>query len=226
MTTRPKTQRHWGVLIVTGLVFALVTGGLILGIQAIGLERIRATIESAGPLAPLAYIGVKILTYVFAPLTSGPLQVGAGVLFGLVPGTAYTLIGEVIGGSLSFAISRRFGRPVVHRLIGDEGLARVDGFVGQIVDWKTLTYARLFLFSIYDFISYAAGFSRLKYSTYLIISIVAGFIPTFAAVALGTMLTEERGGLMFLYAIVAVACAVPLLFQRQIRRLLKIGVAS
>ena len=226
MTTRPTAHRPWGVWIATGLLFVLVTGGLIIAIQAVGLERIREVIESAGPLAPLAYIGVKILTYVFAPLTSGPLQVGAGVLFGLVPGTVYTLIGEVIGGSLSFAIARRYGHPVVRRLVGDEGLARVDSFVGQIVDWKTLTYARLFLFSIYDFISYAVGFSRLKYSTYLLISTAAGIIPTFAAVALGTMLTEERGGLMLLYAIVAVACVIPLVFQRRIRRWLKMGAAS
>jgi uncharacterized membrane protein YdjX (TVP38/TMEM64 family) len=215
-------MRSWIGLIGAGLTFVLVTGALIVGIQALGLERIRAAIEGAGIFAPLIFIGVKILTYVFAPLTSGPIQIGAGVLFGLVPGTIYTLIGEVIGGSLSFLIARRWGHPVVRRLVGTDGLRRVDNFVSQIVDWRSLLYARLFLFSIYDFISYAAGFSQVSLRAYLVISTVAGAIPTFIAVALGTTLTEERGGLILVYVIVAVACAIPLIFRRRIRRWIQV----
>lgn len=209
-------------LIAAAFGFLLVTGGMIAAINAIGLERIRAFVEGAGPWAPLAFIAVKAFTYVFAPLTSGPIQLSAGVLFGLLPGTLYTLAGEVIGGSIAFALSRRFGRPVVQRLIGIEGLSRADAFVAQIVDWKTLSYARLFLFSLYDFISYAVGFSKLPYRTYLAVSVIVGFIPTFAASLLGTTLTEERSGLVIVYALVGIACVLPLLFQKQIRRALKL----
>ena len=206
-------------LIGGALVFALVTGGLIVAIQAIGVETIRSAIQSAGPLAPLIYISIKAATYVFAPLSSGPLQVGSGVLFGLWEGTLYTLIGEVLGGSISFWLSRRFGHAVVRRMVGAQGLKKVDEFVSQIMDWKTLSYARLFLFPVYDFISYAVGFSKLPFRTYVLVSIAVGAIPTFAAVAFGTALTGENN--LIIYAVVAVACAVPLLFQKQIRRRLK-----
>jgi uncharacterized membrane protein YdjX (TVP38/TMEM64 family) len=202
--------------------FILITIALIVGIQAIGLDRIRSTIEQAGPLAPLVYIIVKLLTYVFAPLSSGPIQLSAGILFGLWPGTIYTLIGEVIGGSISFWIARKLGRPIVRRLVGEDGLRRVDSFYETVGEWRSLLYARLFLFSIYDFISYAAGFTPLKFRTYVIISVAAGFIPTFIAVALGTTLTEERSGLILVYALVGIACAVPLLMHKRIRRWLKI----
>jgi uncharacterized membrane protein YdjX (TVP38/TMEM64 family) len=103
---------------------------------------------------------------------------------------------------------------------GDDGLRKVEDFMGQIVDWKTLSYARLFLFPVYDFISYAVGFSKLRFRTYVIVSVVVGAIPTFAAVAFGTALTGENN--LIIYAGVAVACAVPLLFQKQLRRLLKL----
>ncbi|MDZ4770964.1 MAG: VTT domain-containing protein [Chloroflexota bacterium] len=205
--------------------FVLITGGMLIALQAIGLDRIRAFIESAGVWAPLAFIVIKMLTYVFAPLTSGPIQLSAGVLFGLIPGTLYTLVGEVIGGSIAFALSRRFGRPVVLRVIGAAGADRADAFVAQIVDWKTLAYARLFLFSLYDFISYAVGFSKLPYRTYLLVSIFVGAIPTFAASLLGTTLTEESSGLIVVYVLVGIACVLPLIFQKQIRRALKIDAA-
>lgn len=216
-----KEKRSWRALIVGAAAFITVTIVLMVGIQAVGLERIRAAIEDAGPWAPLVFILVKISTYVFAPLSSGPIQLSAGILFGLWPGTFYTLIGEVIGGSISFLIARRFGRPIVRRLVGEDGLKRVDSFYETVGEWRSLLYARLFLFSIYDFISYAAGFTPIKLRAYVLVSIFAGFIPTFAAVALGTTLTEERSGLILIYALVGIACVVPLLLHKRVRRWLK-----
>ena len=172
---------------------AMITLGLIVALNLIGLDKIRQFVAEAGPLAPLVYIGIKILTFVVAPLSAGPLQLSAGVLFGLIPGALHTLIGETIGGSINFWLARRFGRPVVERLVGQDDMPRVDKFVSQIVDWKTLVYARLFLFSIYDFISYAVGFARVRFRTYLIISLIVGMVPSFIASLLGTTLTDQHG---------------------------------
>lgn len=216
-----QKKRSWRALILSAAAFIVVTAALMIGIQQIGLERIRGAIEAAGPLAPLLFILVKMLTYVFAPLTSGPIQLSAGILFGLWQGTLYTLIGEVIGGSISFWIARKLGRPMVRRLVGEEGIQRVDHFYKTMGEWRSLLYARLFLFSIYDFISYAVGFTRLKFRTYVIISTAAGFVPTFIAVALGTTLTEERSGLILVYALVGIACVVPLLLHKRVRRWLR-----
>lgn len=217
----PKTS--WRALMLGAVAFLALTIILIVGIQAIGLDNIRSAIEQAGPLAPLLYILVKMLTYVFAPLSSGPIQLSAGILFGLWHGTFYTLIGEVIGGSISFWIARKLGRPIVKRLVGEDGLRRVDSFYETVGEWRSLLYARLFLFSIYDFISYAAGFTRLKFSTYVIISTVVGFIPTFVFVLFGSMLTGEQDKLFLIYALLGVACVVPLLLHRRFRRWLKIA---
>lgn len=220
MSEQTKSLR---ALIPGAIGFIIVTVALIVGINVIGLDRIRDVIASAGPLAPLIYIVIKMLTFVVAPLSAGPLQLSAGILFGLIPGALYTLIAETIGGSINFWLSRRFGRPVVERLVGKDDMPRIDRFVSQIVDWKTLLYGRVFLFAIYDFISYAVGFSKVKYRTYLIISLIAGVVPSFIASLIGTTLTEERGNLLLIYGIVAIASVVPLVFQKRIRRWLKLG---
>ena len=217
-----QPARSLRALIPGAVAFIALTVALIVGISVIGLDHIRATIASAGPLAPLIYIFIKILTFVVAPLSAGPLQLSSGILFGLFPGAIYTLIGETIGGSINFWLARRFGRPVVEHLVGRDDMPRVDKFVSEIVDGKTLIYARLFLFSIYDFISYAVGFSTLSYRSYLIISLIVGFVPSFVASLMGTMITTERNSLFVVYALVAVGSILPLIFQKRIRRWLKL----
>ncbi len=223
MSEQAKSLR---ALIPGAIAFVVVTVALIVGVNVIGLDRLREAIASAGPLAPLIYILIKILTFVVAPLSAGPLQLSSGVLFGLIPGALYTLLAETIGGSINFWLARRFGRPVVERLVGKDDMPRIDRFVKQIVDWKTLLYGRFFLFAIYDFISYAVGFSELKYRTYLIISLIAGILPSFVASLMGTMITTERNSLFVVYAVVAVASVVPLLFQKRIRHWLKLDGAD
>lgn len=213
-------RRRWLPLLLPVIGFALVAFGLMWAIQSIGLERIRGTIDAAGPFAPLIYIGIKAVTYVFAPLTSGPIQLGSGILFGLWEGVLYTLIGEVIGGTIAFLIARRWGRAAVRRFVGEDGLKRVDAFYHHVGEWRSLVYARLFLFGIYDFLSYAAGLTPIRLRTYIAISTIVGFFPTLAAVLLGTMVTEERSGFIALYAVIGVLIALPLLFHRQIRRIL------
>ncbi len=200
--------------------FLVMTGLIILAMEWIGLETLQSTVEQAGPLAPLAYIGLKIVTYVFAPLSSGPIQLSAGVLFGLWPGTFYTLLGEVLGGSISFLIARQFGRLVVLRFVGGEqGIQRVDTFAAQLGGWRALIYARLFLFALYDFISYAAGFTTtISFYQYLLVSLIAGFVPTFLGVAMGVVLAADYSHVIIVYATVGTLSLVPLLLALYIQR--------
>jgi hypothetical protein len=55
---------------------------------------------------------------------------------------------------------------------------------------------------------------------------VVGFFPTFLAVALGTVWAEASSGVVILYVLIAIASALPLIFQRRIRRLLRLGDAD
>jgi uncharacterized membrane protein YdjX (TVP38/TMEM64 family) len=209
-------------LIFTGLGFIIFITVVTLAINAIGIDEMQNFIAQAGILAPLAYIAIKALTYVVAPLTSGPIQVFAGALFGNVwLGVIYTLIGEVIGGSVSFFIARRFGRPVVQRLVGKEGIKQIDDFYeNKLGGWRSLAIARIVLFSVWDFLSYACGLTPIRYRTYFLVSAILGFFPTLFFVALGQTLVEDASSLFFVYALVAVMIVAPIVFRKQVERLL------
>ena len=197
---------------------------LIIGINSIGVDNLQQFIRDAGPLAPLVYIGIKAMTYIFAPLTSGPIQVVAGTLFGNVwLGTLYTLMGEVLGGSISFWIARRWGRPVVLRLVGKDGMAQVEQvYQNRLGGWVSLAVARIVLFSVWDFLSYALGLAKsVRFSTYVLISTIFGFFPTFIFVWMGNTAIADTRSMLMVYALVAALILLPVIFHKQLQQLLE-----
>jgi uncharacterized membrane protein YdjX (TVP38/TMEM64 family) len=216
-------QRPIREILMVGFGFLVFMTLMIVGMNAIGVDELRQMMKDAGPLAPLIYILLKIVTYIFAPLTSGPIQIIAAPLFGNVwLGTFYTLIGEVIGGSISFWIARRLGRPVVERFVGKQGMVQVEDFYQKRMGgWLSLLVARLILFSVWDFLSYAAGLTKsLRFSTYLLISTIVGAIPTFVFVWMGSEALQDTRTLLLIYAMVAILILIPIAAHKQIAALL------
>ncbi|MFO7320703.1 MAG: VTT domain-containing protein [Chloroflexota bacterium] len=208
---------------IAAISFVAITIALTVVIEAVGADRLRALVESAGPWAPLAYVLVRALTFVIAPLSSGPLGFTAGIMFGLWPGLVLTLIAEVVGGSINFWIARKLGQPVIRRIIGQEGSDRIERFYEYASSPWMLVYARLFFFSVYDFISYAAGLTTIRYRHYVVITVVAGIVPAGIAVGIGASLTGDPARLVILYLVLALISAVTLLLYGRVRRLLPSG---
>jgi len=222
-------QISWRQILLGAVGFIIFLTVLTFVINAIGIDNLQQLIRDAGPLAPLLYIAIKALTYIFAPLTSGPIQVVAGTLFdSLWLGVLYTLIGEVLGGSISFWIARRFGRPLVVRLVGRKNMRQVDDFYeNQLGGWYSLAIARLVLFSVWDFLSYAAGLAKtVSFRAYFLVSVILGLIPTFFFVWVGNTAVEDTSALVWVYLLVGALILLPVLFRKQVARLLQSGASA
>ena len=216
-------QKSIREVIIGGLGFLLFMTLLAGGINRIGIETLQHFIRDAGVLAPLIYISMKMITYVVAPLTSGPIQVVAGTLFGSVElGILYTLIGEVLGGSINFWIARRFGQPVVARFVGIGGMAQVESFYQErLGGWAALAVARIILFPAWDILSYALGLAKpVRYSTYVFVSVVFGFVPTWLFVWLGNRAVQDRQAMFMVYLVVGIVIVLPIVARRPVERLL------
>lgn len=221
--TKKLRQRPIREILIGGVGFLLFLTVVAFAINAIGIDNLQQFIEDAGPWAPLLYIIIKAVTYVFAPLTSGPIQVVSGTLFGNIwLGVLYTLIGEVIGGSISFWIARRFGRPVVQRFVSEQGMRQVEDFYQKRMGgWVSLAVARIVLFTVWDFLSYAAGLAdSVRFRAYLFVSIVFGFVPTLFFVWIGKSALEDPRTLFLVYGLVAALVLIPVVARRPIERLL------
>ena len=140
MTQAEGRRRVWLVIaIATGLMIAIVSvlwtwNGPIrdpLGDQG----RLRAWVARLGPLGPLATIGLSVLQVILAPIPGQFVGVMNGYLYGIAAGTLYTMVGLVLGTTAAMALARRYGRPLVERLVPEDQLTRWDGIADRQGPW-------------------------------------------------------------------------------------------
>lgn len=203
-----------------GLVIALLVA---LGISAVsillvqafdGATKMRTWIEGAGAWAPLVYIGLKAATYVVAPLSGTPVKLAGGALFGFWDGALYVLVGDMLGASLNFWIARLFRDKGITRLAGKKAIKQIDELTDHVGGWRALLAARLFLSSLYDFISYAAGISKLPFKQFFVVSLLAGIPSTLFTTWIGNAAVSNKPFMYGLFSFSALALLFILFAQR------------
>lgn len=135
------------------------------------LERIR----NLGPWAAVVYVSLYAAATV-AWVPGSLLTLAGGAIFGLVAGTAYTLVGATLGASLAFLVSRYLARAAVERRIGESRkLQAVDEAVGR-EGAKVVFLLRLSPVFPFNALNYALGLTRVRFRDYVAAS-AAGMVP-------------------------------------------------
>lgn len=181
---RSRAHRRRALLAVAALVgtVAAVTGALWwVEPRLFDPGWVRARIAAAGPAAPAVFVLLQAAQVVLAPVPGQVLAGIGGYLFGSLLGTIYSMLGVTLGSTVVFAASRRYGRPFVARVLTEETLNRVDGFVDR--------YGSVGLFVAFvlptfpdDALCTAVGLTELRYWRFLLLLLV-GRTPTFLAAA-------------------------------------------
>lgn len=153
------------------LLLVTAISGLLIYLQKLtGIEKIRELILHSGVWGPVIYIFLHLITQIFAPIQGTPLLILALVTFGKWA-VVYTYLVNLLSSFTNFWIARKLGRGVVIRLVGKDGMTKVDK-IAQEEGVKALIILRFFQGFMHDFISYAAGLTSMKFSTYYLISTV------------------------------------------------------
>ncbi len=149
------------------------------------------------PLAVTLMAGVAVL-----PIPAEIPAAMNGMLFGPTAGVAVTWIGAMAGACISFELARRFGRPLVERVLPSRYVGVLDVAV-LAVSWPGLLVARLIPAVAFTALNWGLGLTLCRRSTFLWTTAL-GIIP-------GTVLFVYSGeGLARLYArhpVLAVALA-------------------
>jgi len=150
-------------------------------------ENIKVFVDSYGLFSPIVYI----ILFTFVPLTLFPdsiLAIAGGMCFGMVGGFIYTIIGAMFGGTLSFFLAKILGHKVFNNFIKKdlsnlENALKKRGFVLVFI-------LRLIPLFPFDVISYAAGFSGVKFKDFALATIL-GIIPgVFVFINIGDKATD------------------------------------
>ena len=160
------------------------------------IEEVRAVVESAGIWGPLIFILAKILTIVVAPISGSAIYPMAGAIFGFTHGFVYIFIGDAIGSTIAFYISRCLGQKVAERMIG----VNDKGYLAQVLvylsSWRGLIEARIFFAALPEAVAYAAGLSKLPFWKFFVVQTGLSVFPIAILVHFGSILNVSDNPLI------------------------------
>ena len=168
--------------LVVGVITLVVVGVLASGVvdRVRDDEQLRASIDNAGALGPLVFVGLMVL---LVPLNvPGVLfVVPATVLFGTVGGVALSLVGGFLASAVGVLAARRLGRAVFETRM-PERVRRIEARVSANGFWAVVVL-RMFTYLMQP-VDWLCGISSIPTRTVLAGTFV-GLIPPTLVVSLG-----------------------------------------
>ena len=165
---------------------ALAIGGAALFRNEVSLQAALDWIARLGHWGPILFVGIyAIATVLFVP--GSILTLGAGALFGVVPGSIYVSLASTFGATGAFLIGRHLARGwVSQRIARHPRFSAIDKAV-EAEGWKIVILTRLSPMFPYSLLNYAFGLTRVSLRDYVIASWLGMMPGTVLYVAIGSL---------------------------------------
>ena len=208
------TRRQARVLLAIALAsvaLSFVIDGLLGRFVPLDPASLRDWLQRQGAYAPLIYMLVLAAAVVISPIPSIPLDIAAGLAFGLFWGTVYTLVGAEIGALVAFGLARRFGRPWLAKHLQPSTLEQIDRLSSQL-GARGLFLTRLLPVFNFDWVNYAAGLTRMPVRSFAVATLAGMVLPVIGIVAVGDALVSHPGRAALIFSGLLLLVIVPLLW--------------
>ena len=131
-------------------------------------------IDSLGSVGAIAFIIIYIVSTI-ALIPASFLSLGAGVVFGVVFGSLYVLVGSILGAVAAFLIGRYFARDwIAKKIKGNSKFRAIDEAVGK-EGFKIVTLTRLSPIFPFILLNYLYSITGVSLKDYILGSV--GMIP-------------------------------------------------
>jgi len=140
-----------------------------------------------GFIGVILFIAIMALQGLIVPLPSEIVLLATGMIWGIVLGGFMGVIGSVVAGLLCFYISKRGGRPLAEKFVGERAIALADDFIHKY-GTSAILIARFLPFIAFDPISYASGLVDMDVKKYSLGTLVGSFPRAFFFSWLGASL--------------------------------------
>lgn len=178
---------------------------------------VREYLLELGNWGYLVYIILFVLS-IPLPIPSTPVAIAGGYVFGIIVGTALTIIAALIGASIAFYLVRYYGEPLLEKMVSKHHIHHfMHIFKKRGINGAILAYAIPVFPS--DSINFILGLSRIRYHTFLLV-VIMGSLPRYILItAFGQ---ELLTGFTWKTVIVPILVAVYLLiaiFREKIKKI-------
>jgi len=174
--------------------------------------------QAGGPPILFAAMIVQALAI---PIPSELVLICGGAAFGLLSGWLVGALGSVVAAFIAFYISRKGGRSVALRFVGERGIEFADNWFNHWGVWAVLL-GRITPFIPFDVISYSAGLTQMKFRSFIVPTVIGtlpraffyAFLGDYFNVALEKLIEHypevppELEGTMFMFNIILLTIVI------------------
>lgn len=184
--------------------------------------RVRAFLDSLGPLSFLGFILLQALQVVAAPVPGEVTGVLGGFLYGPLLGVFLSTIGLTAGSWINFSLSKTFGRPFTDKFVSKKTMDKYDYLLHHKGAFLVFV---LFLIPGFpkDILCYIIGLGHLTTKEFLIISTVGRFGGTVLLTLGGTYLRHQQYyRFSILIGVAVIVIFLSLVYKDKLERIFRI----
>jgi len=204
-------------------IFLLVVGasaGLLIFPELI-YRALLWVVESFQAGGLLVLFVAMIVQALAIPIPSEFVLICGGAAFGLLSGWLVGALGSVVAAFIGFYVSRKGGRSVAIRFVGDRGIEFADNWFNRWGVWAVLL-GRVAPFIPFDVISYSAGLTQMNVRSFIVPTVIGtlprAFFYAFLGASFSATLTDlirnypevppELEGTMFMFNIILLTIVI------------------
>jgi uncharacterized membrane protein YdjX (TVP38/TMEM64 family) len=180
-------------------------------------EKVASWLGQFGNYVILVYILIQALTIIIAPIGGQFLQVAMLALFPAHQAFFIIYLTVTPLYLFNFLISRKYGRPLVSKVVGKKALDEIDK-LSEDFGSVTLIILKVFQSGLFDYLSYAAGLTKISFKHFALINIFAGIPAVFIAYFVFTRFDNLTFGVLALIGMSAILGAVAIYLKQKYRQ--------
>ncbi len=142
----------------------------------------------------LLVIFLRLISIVVPILPGTYCLLVSGYLFGLVNGLIISTISDLIACSISFSLSRNYGRRILKKIMSKNYLNKFESISKNYLEKNFFLLTGFLMTGWFDFVSYGVGLTKLKWKTYLSALCISIFLSDLPFVATGNGLRQIKDG--------------------------------
>jgi len=124
------------------------------------------------------FIGIMAIQGLLVPIPSELVLLATGMIWGWILGGILGVIGSMAAALLCFYVSRRGGRPLAKKFVGENAIDMADDLI-QKYGIKVIILSRFIPFISFDVISYASGLVDIDVKKYSIGTLIGSIFRAF-----------------------------------------------
>ena len=140
----------------------------------------------------LVIILLRLISIIIPILPGTYCLVISGYLFGLVNGLLISCIADLLACSLSFSISRLYGRKLIQKIMPKRLLNKFELLSKNYLERNFFLLTGCLMTGWFDFISYGVGLTKLKWKTFFGALFLSVFLSDLPFVATGSGIRELK----------------------------------